>query len=226
MHDDHVLDLLNKRMLSNFVEDPCKSLNMAEDLKVGSRVLVKDKGLEATVRFVGVTLFAPGKWIGVELDEAKGKNSGLVHGKAYFQCPENHGLMVRQNQVQVCFKPCLISTRCCWCSQILPDAKPTHFVSRIPGASNIPTPSSSKRPSSAGKKSSPQSQAKQGKNAGSRLQQAVVSPQVVRKLAAAVERGPAETMVCAHDNWHLKKVLPKCHPTHRRVLPGIEGRGL
>lgn len=161
-------------------------------------MLVKDKGLEATVRFVGVTLFAPGKWIGIELDEPKGKNNGMIHGKAYFQCPENHGLMVRQNQVQVCFRPCLTIVESCWCPQILPDTKATHFVSRIPGASNIPTPVSFKRPSSAGKKSSPQSQAKQVKNAlsGSKQQQAGASPQVVRKQAAAIERGPPETTVC------------------------------
>lgn len=75
---------------------------MAEELSVGCRVLVKDKHLEGTVRFIGTTLFAPGKWIGIELDEPKGKNNGMVQGKAYFQCPENCGLMVRQNQVQVC----------------------------------------------------------------------------------------------------------------------------
>lgn len=74
-----------------------------EDFRVGNRVLVKDKGLEGAVKYAGNTLFAPGKWIGVELDESKGKNNGMVQGKAYFQCPENHGLMVRQNQLQVCF---------------------------------------------------------------------------------------------------------------------------
>ena len=74
---------------------------MAEELKIGCRVLVKDKSLEGTVKFIGTTLFAPGKWIGVELDEAKGKNKGVIQGKAYFQCPDNHGLMVRQNQLQV-----------------------------------------------------------------------------------------------------------------------------
>ena len=72
-----------------------------DELRVGSRVLVKDKGLEGYVRFVGTTLFAPGKWIGIELDEQKGKNNGVVQGKTYFQCQENHGLMVRQNQLQV-----------------------------------------------------------------------------------------------------------------------------
>jgi dynactin 1 len=74
---------------------------MADELKVGGRVLVKEKGLEGTVRFVGTTLFAPGKWVGVELGEPKGKNSGIVQGKEYFQCPENHGIMVRQHQLQV-----------------------------------------------------------------------------------------------------------------------------
>ena len=74
---------------------------MADELKVGSRALVKDKNLEGTVRFIGATSFAPGKWIGIELDDAKGKNNGLIQGKTYFQCPDNHGLMVRQNQLQV-----------------------------------------------------------------------------------------------------------------------------
>ena len=74
---------------------------MTDELKVGSRVVVKDKNLEGTVKFIGTTLFAPGKWIGVELDDPKGKNNGVVQGKTYFQCEDNHGLMVRQNQLQV-----------------------------------------------------------------------------------------------------------------------------
>lgn len=40
-----------------------------------------------------------GKWIGVALDEAKGKNNGTVQGKRYFVCEENHGIFVRQSQV-------------------------------------------------------------------------------------------------------------------------------
>lgn len=42
----------------------------------------------------------PGKWIGVVLDEAKGKNNGTVQGKTYFQSPEGHGIFVRQSQVR------------------------------------------------------------------------------------------------------------------------------
>lgn len=69
-------------------------------LKVGQRVdIVKDaqNKLRGTVAYVGTTLFSPGKWIGVILDEPKGKNNGTVMGKTYFSCKESHGMFVRQN---------------------------------------------------------------------------------------------------------------------------------
>ena len=46
------------------------------NVKVGSRVEITGKGLVGTVCYVGATMFASGKWIGVALDEAKGKNNG------------------------------------------------------------------------------------------------------------------------------------------------------
>ena len=52
-------------------------------------------------RFSGTTHFAPGRWIGVELEDARGKNDGSVGGKEYFSCPDNRGLFVRSTQVQV-----------------------------------------------------------------------------------------------------------------------------
>ncbi|XP_056401931.1 dynactin subunit 1 isoform X6 [Hyla sarda] len=70
-------------------------------LKVGSRVEVIGKGHRGTVAFVGATLFATGKWVGVILDDAKGKNDGTVQGRKYFTCEENHGIFVRQSQIQV-----------------------------------------------------------------------------------------------------------------------------
>uniref|UniRef100_A0ABM5GL18 Dynactin subunit 1 n=1 Tax=Pogona vitticeps TaxID=103695 RepID=A0ABM5GL18_9SAUR len=70
-------------------------------LKVGSRVEVIGKGHRGTVAYVGTTLFATGKWVGVILDEAKGKNDGTVQGRRYFTCEENHGIFVRQSQIQV-----------------------------------------------------------------------------------------------------------------------------
>lgn len=60
---------------------------MEKPLKVGQRVdVVKDaqNKLRGTVAYVGTTLFSPGKWIGVILDEPKGKNNGTVMGKTYF----------------------------------------------------------------------------------------------------------------------------------------------
>uniref|UniRef100_A0A8C9NIP3 Dynactin subunit 1 n=1 Tax=Serinus canaria TaxID=9135 RepID=A0A8C9NIP3_SERCA len=73
----------------------------SKPLKVGSRVEVIGKGHRGTVAYVGATLFATGKWVGVILDEAKGKNDGTVQGRKYFTCEENHGIFVRQSQIQV-----------------------------------------------------------------------------------------------------------------------------
>ncbi|XP_067379402.1 dynactin subunit 1-like isoform X2 [Channa argus] len=69
--------------------------------KIGSIVEVTGKGQRGTVAYIGATLFASGKWVGVILDEPKGKNDGTVQGKRYFQCEENHGIFVRQSQIQV-----------------------------------------------------------------------------------------------------------------------------
>lgn len=74
-------------------------------VKVGSLVEVIGKGQRGTVAYIGNTLFASGKWVGVILDEAKGKNDGTVQGKRYFTCQENHGIFVRQSQVS-CGAPC------------------------------------------------------------------------------------------------------------------------
>ncbi|XP_056298596.1 dynactin subunit 1-like isoform X5 [Pseudoliparis swirei] len=69
--------------------------------KIGSVVEVTGKGQRGTVAYIGATLFASGKWVGVILDDAKGKNDGTVQGKRYFTCEENHGIFVRQSQLQV-----------------------------------------------------------------------------------------------------------------------------
>jgi dynactin 1 len=68
------------------------------ELKVGGRVQVQGK--VGTIRFVGTTSFQTGKWIGIELDDNQGKNSGVVQGKRYFDCKTNHGVFVRPSQVK------------------------------------------------------------------------------------------------------------------------------
>ncbi|CAE7239206.1 PRKAR2A, partial [Symbiodinium natans] len=68
------------------------------ELAVGRKVSVV--GYSATVRFVGEAHFAPGEWIGVELEPAVGKNDGAVQNRRYFTCEPNHGLFVRRSVVQ------------------------------------------------------------------------------------------------------------------------------
>ena len=70
-------------------------------MQVGQRVELIDKKLLGTIMFIGETEFASGKWIGVKLDEPKGKNNGSVQGKQYFSCPDNCGLFVRQTQIRL-----------------------------------------------------------------------------------------------------------------------------
>ena len=57
----------------------------------GPRVLVggAERGF---ARFVGVTHFKEGLWIGVELDRQKGKNDGSIDGKRYFNCSPGYGV--------------------------------------------------------------------------------------------------------------------------------------
>ncbi|XP_036967596.1 dynactin subunit 1-like isoform X6 [Acanthopagrus latus] len=77
------------------------SVESGKPPKIGSVVEVIGKGQRGTVAYIGATLFASGKWVGVILNEAKGKNDGTVQGKRYFTCEENHGIFVRQSQLQV-----------------------------------------------------------------------------------------------------------------------------
>ncbi|XP_053198983.1 dynactin subunit 1-like isoform X2 [Scomber japonicus] len=101
--------------------------------KIGSVVEVTGKGQRGTVAYIGATLFASGKWVGVILDEAKGKNDGTVQGKRYFTCEDNHGIFVRQSQIQVVE------------DATSPDA-PESGTTKIPKQRDIPeTPKTSKQ---------------------------------------------------------------------------------
>ncbi|KAI8839612.1 CAP Gly-rich domain-containing protein [Chytridium lagenaria] len=79
----------------------------ASRIKPGDRCKVSPASDEdgfskiGTVKFVGLTKFKPGWWIGVEYDEPVGKHDGTVSGTPYFTCRPKHGVMVRPNRVEV-----------------------------------------------------------------------------------------------------------------------------
>ncbi|KUI55283.1 hypothetical protein VP1G_02625 [Cytospora mali] len=74
------------------------------DLREGQVVRLAD-GRNAVVRFVGDTSFAPGVWVGVELDDGNGKNDGSVQGERYFDCAMGNGMFVRPTAVTVVEQP-------------------------------------------------------------------------------------------------------------------------
>ncbi|KAJ7605055.1 dynactin [Mycena polygramma] len=68
------------------------------DVRLGTIVEVSvGRGV---VRFSGATSFMAGKWIGIELYEANGKNDGSVAGVAYFTCKPGYGIFVRASQIK------------------------------------------------------------------------------------------------------------------------------
>ncbi|CAG7916106.1 unnamed protein product [Penicillium olsonii] len=71
---------------------------MSGDISAGTVIELTD-GRQATVRFVGSTHFAAGEWIGLELNEATGKNDGSVQGERYFDCEPGYGMFVRPTVV-------------------------------------------------------------------------------------------------------------------------------
>ncbi|MCJ1392500.1 hypothetical protein MMC18_005368 [Xylographa bjoerkii] len=74
------------------------------DFAVGQTVELQD-GRTAIVRFLGNPNFAPGDWIGVELDDASGKNDGSVQGQRYFDCKPGHGMFVRPGVAAIVDEP-------------------------------------------------------------------------------------------------------------------------
>ncbi len=74
------------------------------EFQVGQTVELQD-GRTAIVRFVGSAHFAGGDWVGVELDDATGKNDGAVQGERYFDCESGHGMFVRPGVTKVIDQP-------------------------------------------------------------------------------------------------------------------------
>uniref|UniRef100_A0A9J7YNX6 Si:dkeyp-47f9.4 n=1 Tax=Cyprinus carpio carpio TaxID=630221 RepID=A0A9J7YNX6_CYPCA len=69
------------------------------EVHLGERVLVVGQRT-GVVRYYGKTSFAPGFWLGIELDKPSGKNDGSVGGVRYFSCPPKHGVFAPPSRVQ------------------------------------------------------------------------------------------------------------------------------
>lgn len=55
---------------------------------------------KAVVRFIGVTEYAAGEFVGLEMDDTSiGKNNGCIRGVRYFDCKDKSGLMVRKEEL-------------------------------------------------------------------------------------------------------------------------------
>ena len=74
------------------------------DFVVGQTVKIQD-GRTAIVQFVGTTNFAAGDWVGIELEDASGKNDGSVKGQRYFTCEPGYGMFVRPSAASVLEQP-------------------------------------------------------------------------------------------------------------------------
>lgn len=74
---------------------------MSLEIRVGQRVMVKDQ--PGIVRFFGLTQFAEGEWVGVELDSSAGRNDGSVNDVRYFTC-------LKKGQCGVFVRPALVKT--------------------------------------------------------------------------------------------------------------------
>ncbi len=60
---------------------------------------LKDPQIIGIVRYTGFTDFAPGYWVGLELNGPYGKNDGCVQKLRYFSCPPSCGIFVRASQL-------------------------------------------------------------------------------------------------------------------------------
>ena len=102
-HPAHPASLLLSRMGKTADDDEYMAAEAAA-MKVGDRCVVS-LAIGATkgkVQYVGkIPTIGKGWWIGVQYDEAVGKNDGSVKGERFFTCPPNYGGFLRPDKVRL-----------------------------------------------------------------------------------------------------------------------------
>lgn len=75
-----------------------------DKLAIGTRVVVRGKEAElgpGTLRYLGPLHSREGRWAGIELEKALGRNDGSVDDKRYFTCKPQWGVFVPASGVDV-----------------------------------------------------------------------------------------------------------------------------
>ncbi|XP_034427432.1 kinesin-like protein KIF13B isoform X2 [Hippoglossus hippoglossus] len=86
--------------LEIFVDDEERSrLDILPDWLTDGSYVTVGGNKAGTVRYMGMTQFAEGVWVGVELDTPVGKNDGSVGGHRYFHCKPGYGVLVRPDRL-------------------------------------------------------------------------------------------------------------------------------
>ncbi|KAI8772407.1 CAP-Gly domain-containing linker protein 2 [Biomphalaria glabrata] len=73
-----------------------------ENICVGQRVEVRwNAGIyRGVVKYKGTIATKKGDWVGVALDASAGDSNGMLHGRRYFQCSQDHGIFVRSDRIR------------------------------------------------------------------------------------------------------------------------------
>lgn len=79
--------------------EPVKEVALPEWVCLGESVQIRPYNSTGVIAYIGPTSFAPGTWVGVDLDAPIGKNDGSVEGCRYFESRPKHGIFVRADKL-------------------------------------------------------------------------------------------------------------------------------
>jgi len=97
--DPNAPEIERKKVEAGWKEVETRGITISKRCQLGS-----DSARRGVVAYVGEVDEIPGlkgPWVGVILDEPLGKNDGSLGGKKYFECPENRGVFVRADRVDM-----------------------------------------------------------------------------------------------------------------------------
>lgn len=96
------LDAYQASVDARIVEKVEAAVSSLNGLCIGDRCEVITEGCRGTgtIGYTGSVDGKEGIWLGVELDDAKGRNDGSAQGRRYFSCAHGHGVFVSPSKVR------------------------------------------------------------------------------------------------------------------------------